>query len=182
MKHRGPDDEGYAAFPRDGRCVDQATGSDSAPGVGLAPWMDCQSSPYSAIMGHRRLATIDRGPTGHQPMSGADGVPWIVFHGEVYNNVELRRELAARGWAFKSKSDTEVLLAAYWAWGLQMWRHLVAMYAFTIVDLDRQRAVLARDPFGIKPLYYVQNEGLLAFASQLDPAVDLARLSRRANP
>lgn len=181
MKHRGPDDEGYAAFARDGGRVDQATGFDSAPGVGFAHWMHHRSRPYSGIIGHRRLAIIDRGPTGHQPMAGAGGTLWIALNGEIYNYVELRQELAARGWAFQSKSDTEVLLAAYWAWGLSMWSRLVGMYAFAIVDLDRQQVILARDPFGIKPLYYVQNEGLLAFASEQDPVIDLGRLPRCVN-
>ena len=182
MKHRGPDDEGYAAFARDERGVDQATGSDSSPDVGFAHWTQHRSQ--AVFRDHRPPAPGDHRPWADGPSAhvGLSEALWITLNGEIYNYLELRKELAARGWAFQSKSDTEVLLAAYWAWGLQMWSRLIGMYAFTIVDLDRQLAILARDPFGIKPLYYVENDGLLAFASEVDPVIELGHLPRRVDP
>jgi asparagine synthase (glutamine-hydrolysing) len=140
-----------------------------------------------AILGHRRLSIIDVSPAGHQPMTGAAGRVWLTFNGEIYNFVELRRELAAAGHRFASGSDTEVLLAAYLEWGEAMLTKFVGMYAFGLLDLERRRLLLARDPFGIKPLYLQRRPGELRFASEprallaLDdaaPAVDAEALFR----
>lgn len=113
---------------------------------------------------HRRLAIIDLTDSGRQPMQGPNGTV-ITYNGEIYNYIELRRELAAH-WDFRSTSDTEVILAAYERWGDACVDHLRGMFAFAVWDERRQRLFCARDRFGIKPLCYSQIGGKLYFASE----------------
>ncbi len=146
LRHRGPDDAGVWWAP-DGR-------------VGL---------------GHQRLAIIDLSPGGHQPMADASGQVWITYNGEIYNYLDLRRELEARGHRFRSASDTEVILEAYRAWGVDCLSRLNGMFAFGLYDHGARRLFLARDRAGEKPLFYRHAAGRLAFASELkalmaDPA------------
>ncbi len=122
-----------------------------------APW---------AALGHRRLAIIDRAG-GEQPMANEDQSAWIVFNGEIYNHHDLRRELQARGHAFRSHSDTEAIVHAYDEWGDACVDHLDGMFAFAIVDLRRRRVLLARDRLGKKPLFHAMFNGVLHFASEI---------------
>ena len=155
LAHRGPDGEGFH--------------SDETLGVHLA---------------HRRLAIIDVAG-GHQPMWNEDDTVCVVFNGEIYNHVELRRELKACGHVFRSDhSDTEVLVHGYEEWGADLVVRLNGMFSFCILDSARKRLFLARDRFGEKPLFYVAKRGLFAFASEvtallLHPGVD-RRHDRRA--
>lgn len=118
-------------------------------------------------LGHRRLAIIDLSPSGHQPMRWANGRYWIVFNGEIYNYQELRTELQTNGVDFSSRSDTEVLLALFAQYGPAMLAKLRGMYALAVWDAQEQTLFLARDPYGIKPLYYTTDEQYLKFASQV---------------
>jgi asparagine synthase (glutamine-hydrolysing) len=118
-------------------------------------------------LGHRRLAIIDLSPTGLQPMGRDDERFVIVHNGEIYNYRELRRELTDLGEEFVSHSDTEVILALYAREGAAMLSRLRGMYAFAIWDARERRLLLARDPYGIKPLYYAERQGVLRFASQV---------------
>src|SRR5262249_52499377 len=121
-----------------------------------------------AALGHRRLSIIDLTPAGHQPMCTADRNFWIVYNGEIYNYVELRRELERLGHSFGSHSDTEVILSAYRQWGEQCLERFTGMFAFVLVDRMQRRVFAARDRFGVKPLYYwVSPAGLVAFASEI---------------
>jgi asparagine synthase (glutamine-hydrolysing) len=117
--------------------------------------------------GHRRLAIIDLSPAGAQPMESGDGSLVITFNGEIYNWRELRRELGKKGAVFHTQSDTEVLLAAYRAWGPKCLEKLNGMFAFAIYDAREQRVFLARDRFGIKPLYYRWDGATLLFGSEI---------------
>jgi asparagine synthase (glutamine-hydrolysing) len=120
-------------------------------------------------LGARRLSIIDVAG-GHQPLSTADRMVWVVQNGEIYNYLELRAQLEARGQVFHTRSDTEVIAAAYEAWGVDCARHLRGIYAFAVWDARRRRLLLARDRFGVKPLYYViLPGGGLAFASEIRP-------------
>lgn len=118
-------------------------------------------------LGHRRLAIIDPTPSGAQPMAAFDGRLRITFNGEIYNYRELRRELEGKGRVFRSSSDTEVLLHLYDEHGPDMVHRLRGMYAFAIWDAGKRGLFVARDPFGIKPLYYCDDRGSLRFASQV---------------
>jgi len=118
-------------------------------------------------LAHRRLAIIDLSQAGAQPMASADGNLQVTFNGEIYNYRALRKELEARGRFFRSKSDTEVLLHLYAEHGAEMLHKLRGMYAFGIWDARAHTLFLARDPFGIKPIYYADNGNTLRFASQV---------------
>jgi asparagine synthase (glutamine-hydrolysing) len=126
-----------------------------------------------ACLGHRRLAIIDPGPAGHQPMLSADGRLALTFNGEIYNYRELRAELLAKGHRFRTDTDTEVLLAAFAEWGADCLARLNGMFAFAVWDSTRRELTLARDRLGIKPLYYAQapgengTNGSFIFASEI---------------
>lgn len=127
-------------------------------------------------LGHRRLSIIDV-QGGAQPISNENGTLQVVFNGEIYNYLELRKELAALGHLFKTASDTEVILHAYEQWGSGCVSRLNGMFAFVIVNADDNTMFLARDHLGIKPLYYVVIGNLLLFASEIK-----ALLQHRACP
>ena len=148
LAHRGPDDAGWL--------TDQGSGEGDAP-----------ADPGRWGLLHRRLSILDLSALGHQPMTTPDGRYSIVFNGEVYNYVELREQLEREGCVFRSHSDTEVLLAAYARWGPACLPKLVGMFAFAIADRERRRIFLARDFFGIKPVYYARPGGGFAFASEI---------------
>lgn len=120
----------------------------------------------NVVLGHRRLAIIDLSPAGKQPMRNDDGSLVIVFNGEIYNYRELRARLASRGVRFRSNSDTEVILKLYEVEGADSVKALNGIFALAIWDAKRDTLFLARDHFGIKPLYYVERNGWLAFASE----------------
>lgn len=123
--------------------------------------------PRGVHLGHRRLAILDLSG-GHQPMWNEDGEVGVVFNGEIYNHVELRHQLLAKGHHFRTDhSDTEVLIHGYEEWGTNLPAKLNGMFAFAIYDRRQGRLFLARDRFGKKPLYYAQRQNLFAFASEL---------------
>jgi len=117
-------------------------------------------------LGFRRLSIIDLN-TGHQPLSNESGSKWIVFNGEIYNFWELRRELQQKGYFFKTKTDTEVILKLYEEYGVHCVDYLRGMFAFAIWDNDTQQIFCVRDRFGIKPFYYYSDKEKLVFASEI---------------
>ena len=137
----------------------QARGPD-----GAGEWL---AADGSIGLGHRRLAIIDLSDAGAQPMSTADGRYVVVFNGEIYNYKTLRDDLIAQGDSFRSHSDTEVLLKLFAREGPRMVSRLRGMFAFALWDSQERRLFLARDPHGIKPLYYSNTRGTLRFASQV---------------
>lgn len=154
LAHRGPDDEGTILL-RDGQSE-----------IGL---------------GNRRLAILDLSPLGHQPMHDSDTGNWIVYNGEIYNFREVRAEVEALGVTFRSHSDTEVLLRAYACWGEGAVSKFRGMFAFAIWDARQSRLFIARDPMGIKPLYYAQAGPYFLFASEVRPLLGAGLLKPRLN-
>jgi len=130
-------------------------------------------------LGHRRLAIIDLSPLGRQPMVTDDGRYTLTFNGEIYNFQELRSELTARGRSFVSRSDSEVLLQAFAAWGLDALLRFNGMFAFAIWDRELRTLTLARDRFGVKPLYYAQAGSVFLFASEIKGILAHGALSAR---
>lgn len=155
----------YASLPVDQTEIDAMNRYQESRGPdGVGSWIEEGSK---VGFGHRRLAIIDPTPEGAQPMHSACGRFCVTFNGEIYNYRSLRNELKKRGRSFRSESDTEVLLAAYAEYGMDMFRHLRGMYAFAIWDRETRELVLARDPYGVKPLYYADDGWTCRFASQV---------------
>jgi len=155
LGHRGPDDRGIW-LGQMGRCP-----------VGLA---------------HTRLAVIDPSPAGHQPMAGPDQRCQVTYNGEIYNFRQIRQELEAQGAHFRSHSDTEVLLTAYQTWGTECFRRLDGMWAMCVIDARQGNGILVRDPFGIKPLYYVSSGSQLLFASEVTALLRVGGWDRQIDP
>lgn len=142
---------------------------------GAGRYIDASSAVYLA---HRRLAILDIGG-GEQPMWNEDGQVGIVFNGEIYNHLELRKELVAKGHVFRSDhSDTEVLVHGYEQWGEDLPLRLNGMFAFAIYDRPRRCVFIARDRFGKKPLYYAAHPGFFGFASELTALLRHPRVER----
>jgi asparagine synthase (glutamine-hydrolysing) len=116
---------------------------------------------------HRRLALIDLSPRGAQPMTNEDGSIQVVYNGEIYNHGDLRAALVRRGHVFKSSSDTEILVHLYEEEGANLVRALRGIFAFAIYDRPRRRLLLARDRYGVKPLFYAELDGEWVFASEI---------------
>jgi asparagine synthase (glutamine-hydrolysing) len=120
-----------------------------------------------AGLAHARLSVIDLSPAGHQPMASADRTVWITFNGEIYNFAEIRRDLEEAGYQFRSRSDTEVIVNGWHAWGPQIFSRLRGMFALAIWDRRSRRLVLARDRIGKKPLYYAATADAFLFGSEI---------------
>jgi asparagine synthase (glutamine-hydrolysing) len=144
-------------------------------------WEEFSSPAGTVALGHRRLAIIDLSTNGQQPMADPSGRFHLVFNGELYNYLELRRELTQRGEMFRTETDSEVLLRAYKVWGDQALARFRGMFAFVIWDDTEKHLFAARDRFGIKPLYLVANSGGLALASEIKQLHGLPGLSGRMN-
>lgn len=116
--------------------------------------------------GHRRLSIIDVSTSGHQPMSYTDKY-WITYNGEIYNYLEIKQELVETGYQFQNQTDTEVIMAAYDFWSFDCVQKFNGMWAFVIYDIQKNQLFIARDRFGIKPLYYRHAEKSIQFGSEI---------------
>ncbi|MBZ5679389.1 MAG: asparagine synthase (glutamine-hydrolyzing) [Acidobacteriia bacterium] len=158
LAHRGPDDSGTIVL------------HDSTP------------DPVEIGLGNRRLAILDLSPLGHQPMHDPETGNWIVYNGEIYNFLDVRCELERAGTKFISHSDTEVLLQAYRQWGEGCLTKLRGMFAFAIWDAKKHELFVARDPMGIKPLYYAQHGPYFILASEVRTILGTGLVPRRVDP
>jgi asparagine synthase (glutamine-hydrolysing) len=148
IKHRGPDDSGAQVF---------------------------QHKNYFIGLAHQRLTIIDLSSKGHQPMSDAKGLLWIIYNGEIYNFPELKRDLIKKGYKFRSKSDTEVILYAYKEWGKECLQRFNGIFAFVIWDRNKEECFLARDRLGVKPLIYSQQSWGLLFSSEIRSLISFGK-------
>ncbi|HTY58888.1 MAG TPA: asparagine synthase (glutamine-hydrolyzing) [Bacteroidota bacterium] len=130
---------------------------------------------------HARLSFVDL-VTGQQPLANADGTLWIIFNGEIFNYVELRRELEGLGHTFRTHSDTEVIVHAYEAWGNRCFTKFNGQWAFALWDSKRKRLVLSRDRIGVRPLYIHEKDGLVHFASEVKALFADPTLRRAIDP
>jgi asparagine synthase (glutamine-hydrolysing) len=133
-------------------------------------------------LGHRRLSIIDLSSAGHQPMPSSDQNLWIVYNGEIYNYLELKTELKNLGYSFKTGTDTEVILAAYQAYGPECTSKFNGMWAFAIWDQAKQTLFCSRDRFGIKPFYYVYHRDRFVFASEIKALLKHPDISKDIDP
>ena len=118
-------------------------------------------------LAHARLPIIDLSPAGHQPISSADGEVWLSYNGEIYNFAAIRTELAALGYVFRSRTDSEVIANGWHAWGPALFPRLRGMFALALWDRRSRRLILARDRLGKKPLYYMPNAAGFLFGSEI---------------
>lgn len=155
QKHRGPDGEGFLFVNGADRHLGYSQSELAAHGHG------------QLAFGHRRLAILDTSDAGLQPMAGSDQHTYLIHNGEIYNYVELRRELEQLGYGFTTGTDTEVVLAAYQEWGTECFARFNGMWAMALWDHRRSRLVLSRDRFGIKPLHIAHHDDGVVFASEI---------------
>jgi asparagine synthase (glutamine-hydrolysing) len=134
-----------------------------------------------AGLGHARLAIIDLSPAGRQPMASADETVWITYNGEIYNFVDIRRELVGLGYPFRSRTDTEVIANGWHAWGPKIFSRLRGMFALAIWDRRSQRLILARDRIGKKPLYYAAIGTAFLFGSEIKALLTWPGIAREPN-
>lgn len=168
VRHRGPDDSGFYTWSEaeGGRILQEAVA------IG----------PREVGLLHRRLAILDMSARARQPMSSPDGRYTVVFNGVIYNFIELREELAARGHRFESTGDCAVLLAALAEWGVEALKRFTGMFAFALIDTASRKLLLARDFAGMKPLYYTRWRGGFAFASEIKALLELPGVNREVDP
>lgn len=154
IKHRGPDNFGAISFNQE---------------------------KFRVGLGHRRLSIIDLSERGSQPMSYDNSDFWITYNGEIYNYLEIRKTLSEKGYKFNSDSDTEVLLAAYVEWGSECLAKFIGMFAFSLYDKKRNSLFIARDRFGIKPLYYLNKKNSFRAASEIKQFISVPNFQPEVN-
>ena len=181
IRHRGPDGEGVFLHSRSRPFSANLLTDDSPLGVDLPHLNSVDNQGIQLALGHRRLAILDLSPLGHQPMASSDERLWTVFNGEVYNFKELRVELEALGHSFRSGTDTEVILAAFSEWGSACFSRFIGMFSLAIFDRESNRLILARDQFGIKPLFYAFSGDTLIFGSEVKALFAYPGLARKCN-
>lgn len=164
IKHRGPDDSGITYFDTKNKKFSQ------------------HSKDSDLILGHRRLSIIDLSSAGHQPMCNSDKSIWIIYNGEIFNYLELRKDLEKLGYTFKSNTDTEVLIYMYQEFGESFLEKLRGFFTFCIFDMNRNKLFLARDRIGLKPLKYYWDGKTFAFASELKALLQLPWITKEADP
>ena len=154
QKHRGPDDSGIMAFSLKEQTAQEFSHQENKE-INL---------PFEGILGFNRLSILDLSKNGHQPMCSPDGKVILTLNGEIYNAFDLKPALVADGCNFKSTTDTEVVLYLYLKYGFGgMVEKLNGMFAIVVVDLRESKLYITRDRFGIKPMYYYNKNGVLAF-------------------
>ena len=174
LQHRGPNDKGFLLAKTMTAKVLQS------PKIGLLKSFLEKNRPDLG-MGHQRLSIIDLSDAGHQPMCNEDESIWIVYNGEIYNYLEIRRELEPLGHHFKSQTDTEVIIHAYEEWGTDCLNHFNGMWAFAILDLKKKRFFCSRDRAGVKPFYYIFDGAQFCFASEVKAFLQIGNFSIEPN-
>jgi asparagine synthase (glutamine-hydrolysing) len=178
LRHRGPDDEGFLGVNFESKKVYPLMGKESRT---EGPSIEDFDQPVNLLLGHRRLSILDLSAAGHQPMGNEDGSLWIVHNGEIYNYLEIRKELERLGHTLRSKTDTEVILHAYEEWGTDCLKRFNGMWAFAIVDLGKNRIFCSRDRVGVKPFYYIYERRQFCFASEIKALLEADNFSVEPN-
>lgn len=185
IKHRGPDGEGIIAIS-DTKVQPFLTNDSPKFKNHSAPYIPSEPSRTiencNAAFAHRRLSIIDLSELGHQPMCNNSGEIWITYNGELYNYLELKKELIQLGYTFVSETDTEVVINAYKHWGFECVQKFNGMWSFCIHDSVKQLAFASRDRFGVKPFYYINNVNYFAFASEQKAFIKSGLLKAEMHP
>jgi len=184
IKHRGPDDEGFALFSNNSQDYNIYYGKDTPQNViksnlNYTPNENYlyPSEEYTVGIAHRRLSIIDLTASGHQPMCDESTRYWITYNGEIYNFREIRVELKKLGYSFFSNTDTEVILKAYMAWGEECQSMFNGMWALAIWDNVNKSLWISRDRFGVKPLYYMLHNDFFAVFSEIKSILRIVNIT-----
>ena len=169
ISYRGPDDEGALSLNTD---------INKIKTFKRASELNDDSRSGRIFFGHRRLSIIDLTQDGHQPMSYMNGRYWIIYNGEIYNYIELKKELISLGYNFKSQTDTEVILAAYDNWGEDCLNYFNGMWSFILLDLKKQTIWGTTDRYGIKPMYFYDDGNYICFSSEVKQILSLDFLNK----
>jgi asparagine synthase (glutamine-hydrolysing) len=167
LKHRGPDDNGWIAYSSEKQLIQ-----------GKSPR---RISNARFVFFHTRLSIIDLSEAGRQPMLTDDGALSITYNGEIYNYLELKNELKQEGYRFTTQTDTEVLLNVYRCWGIEGLKRCEGMFAFALFDKRKNKIILARDFFGIKPLYFSKTKDGILFSSEIGALLKYPGISKELN-
>ncbi|MEH6632300.1 MAG: asparagine synthase (glutamine-hydrolyzing) [Halopseudomonas aestusnigri] len=170
IQHRGPDAAGFGIWGKE-----KAIETNHRTPVNFS-----NPSPNVAFV-HRRLSIIDTSANGNQPIQSEDGRYLLIQNGEIYNYIELREELKKLGHSFHTESDTEVLLKSFMQWNCSAFNRFVGMFAVAVLDTQTNELILARDFFGIKPLFYTQTSDALVFASEIKALLTFPGVNNKAN-
>lgn len=170
MRHRGPDDEGFVLIDSNGGSSINLSGAESEERIQsrLRRVEDEDLNfPHDIALAHRRYSVIDLSPDGHQPMWDADSRACVSFYGEIYNYVELREELEKAGATFRTRSDTEVILQSYIAWGTDAFKRFNGPFAIALYDVRSRALLLCRDRIGKASFYYTEKDGRFFWATEI---------------
>lgn len=165
IKYRGPDDSGYLLYNGVDKPVIYSGGDTTSESKVMHGLETIPDISFKVGFGHRRLSILDVSPLGHQPM--VFGSLSLIFNGEIYNYLEIRRELEIEGRIFRTGSDTEVILQAWDMWGEKCLDKFNGMFAFLILDYKKNKIFIVRDRFGVKPLYFSVKSGYVGFSSEV---------------
>ncbi len=168
LSHRGPDGEGFLVsdLTKSVPCTERRTAHSRKFNYLPHHTMENAGVDPALILLHRRLSILDLSEAGHEPMCDQNAGLWITFNGEIYNYLELKKELEEAGCVFRSSCDTEVILYAYRQWGAECVQRFNGMWAFCLLDLEKKICFASRDRLGVKPFYYVERHDLFVFASE----------------
>jgi asparagine synthase (glutamine-hydrolysing) len=182
IAHRGPDDEGYVLISGNDSHSLSYSGQSSPEAIrSTLPRLTAEANSFQANigLGHRRFSIIDLSPSGHQPLFDAERSCCVAFNGEIYNYIEIRNELRAKGVPFSTQSDTEVLVEAYKHWGPDAFSRLNGVWALALYDFRTGRLVLSRDRIGKRPLYWTKIDSRVYFASEIKSLLRVPEIRQR---
>ncbi len=171
IRHRGPDDEGYALFNTHKNISEERFGDTSAIKKGVHILSHTEQA-LNLAFGFRRLSILDLSVNGHQPFFNEEKNICIIFNGEVYNYIEIKEELVKNGYKFRTGTDTEVIMNAYMEWGEACLERFNGMWAIALYDMRKNVLFCSRDRFGVKPFYYYKSDKIFVFASELKAIIE----------
>ena len=171
IKHRGPDDEGYALFNTFKNIFEERYGDTSELKKGSHILSGSQNI-LNLALGFRRLSILDLSVNGHQPFFNNEKNICLIFNGEVYNYIEIRDELKSKGYNFHTGTDTEVIMNSYIEWGEECLNRFNGMWGIALYDMRKNILFCSRDRFGVKPFYYYKDENVFVFASELKSIIE----------
>ena len=174
IKHRGPDDEGFAVFNTHKKIREERYGDTSVTKKGTYV-LSGSPDVFNLAFGFRRLSILDLSVNGHQPFFNDDKSICIIFNGEVYNYIEIREELKQKGYKFRTGTDTEVIMNSYIEWGEDCLSRFNGMWGIAIYDMRKNILFCSRDRFGVKPFYYYKDDKIFVFGSELKSVIEYFR-------